>query len=162
MDAKPGPSATSATRGANIASRPMAGANDASSPMAAVEQICGSDTTNVVRGHREATISPKRSRIAPKSHIMRTKGLERHSRVKTVTRDRALSPKSGLSTDHAPRHSEPGAQTPLGPTHFPDWDLSLQPPPPPLFFIFAAFFDPSFSFSSVHPHRHPPPPASKS
>ena len=62
----------------------MTGANDASSPMAAVEQICGSDTTNVVRGHREATISPKRSRIAPKSHIMRTKGPERHNRVKTL------------------------------------------------------------------------------
>jgi len=34
----------------------MTGVNTASSPMAVVEQICGSDTTNIVRGHREVMI----------------------------------------------------------------------------------------------------------
>src|SRR6266851_7712004 len=59
-----------------------------------------------------------------------------------VTRDRALTPKSGLSTDRAPRHSEPGAQTPLFLTHFPYSSFSLKPPPLPLFFVPSAVFPP--------------------
>ena len=46
-------SATSATIGANTTSNPMTGANTASSPMAVVEQICGSDTTNVAKVYRK-------------------------------------------------------------------------------------------------------------
>ena len=70
----------------------------------------------------------------------------------TVTRDRALSPKSGFSTDRAPRHSEPGAQTLLVPTHFPYPASLFSTTIPSLFFtLFFAFV--LFCFSP------PPPPA---
>src|SRR5216683_342789 len=50
-----------------------------------------------------------------------------------VMRDCTLTPKLGLSTNCAPQHSEPGAQTLLFLTHFPYLSFSFQPPPLPLF-----------------------------
>ena len=58
-----------------------------------------------------------------------------------VTWDRALSPKSGLCTDRVPRHSEPGAQTPLVPMHLPYFGLFSSTTIFPFFFtLFFAFF----------------------
>src|SRR5713101_10190063 len=65
--------------------------------------------------------------------------------------DRALTPKSGLSTDRTPQHSEPGAQTPLFLTHFPYLSFSLKPPPLPLFFVPSTFFPPFEHSPSLPP-----------
>src|SRR6266853_4525101 len=93
------------------------------------------------------------------------------SQKQSVTWDRALSLKLGLCTNHTPRHSEPGAQTLLVPTHLPNWAFSFQPPSLPLFFTpfhtclllpFCPHRHPSLSTSKNVPclatHTTPPPP----
>jgi hypothetical protein len=52
--------------------------------MAVGEQNCGSDLINVARGHREAMLSSKRSRIVPKRYTIHTRKLERHHRIKPL------------------------------------------------------------------------------
>ncbi len=74
-----------------------------------------------------------------------------------VTWDHTLSPKLGLCTNCVPRHSEPGAQTPLVPTHLPNWAFSFQPPSLPLFF--TPFH--TCLLLPFRPRHHPSPSTSK-